>query len=233
MCGLFPFCLPHGSKLAFKLPPNGQGIRQGSLLRRDATTLSTILGMAQPIIPPVLEIFSRYARAVLHFQRGIKCRDLSCSRAFDEFSTPHDGMTSVPVSQDLAVRIENMVLKLNRPVPLVHKFRFSYQAPNRADNGADSFQMRQTCGKSLSDSVVNTAIPMAVAHTVFLNPCRCPWPNIDLLSNFSISLKIDSVDMAYFDAIFSVKLMCYSFSNNAQRFAKQKIDTARSEFPSS
>lgn len=59
--------------------------------------ISTILGMAQPIIPPVLKIFFsclRYARAVLHFQKGgIKCRHLSCSRAFDEFSCPPPQLT--------------------------------------------------------------------------------------------------------------------------------------------
>jgi hypothetical protein len=38
-------------------------------------------------------------------------------------------------------------------------------------------------------------------------PMQIPfWSNIDLLSNFSISLKIDSVDTICFDAMFSMKL---------------------------
>jgi hypothetical protein len=73
--------------------------------------ISTILGMAQPIIPPVLENFSSTACDMLEQycisgKEELNAETYSCSRTFDEFSTPHDGMTSVPVSQDLAVRIE-------------------------------------------------------------------------------------------------------------------------------
>lgn len=72
--------------------------------------ISTILEWLKPIIPPVLEIFSTACDMLEQYcisgKEESNAETYSCSRAFDEFSTPHDGMTSVPVSQDLAVRIE-------------------------------------------------------------------------------------------------------------------------------